>query len=223
MLCNVDDQRNKSYERRNLSNQLAKSFQLRDDGHRHESTQSGVVGGYDLLSYLQCNAGVKAMQMLMTRITYILLLVLPKQGKGRERPKYCWESEREGNGREPPKYFGNVHDEEQETNTVSNSSIVVGYDFLSSPQSRSGHILLRKQPQECSTSIQDYLNCIATASDSSPSYRRSERISNASNVIGYDFLSLPQSRSEHILPRKRPAFQECPNFIVTASDSSSSY
>ena len=125
-------------------------------------------------------------------------------------------------------------------------NIVVGYDFSSLSQSRSDY----KRPQECNTAIQECPNYLATTPDSSSSYRRSERAANGKSnvpdgsnecsgdlheretktivnsniVVGYDFSSSPQSRSDYKRPQEcNAAIQECPNYIATALDSSSSH
>ena len=107
--------------------------------HRHnEGVNEIAITLAAMIYYHHRNAGVIAMQILMTRITHILPSVLAKQGKGRERPKYCLEREREGNGRERPKYCL-----EREGNGKER------------PKYGRENMLLRKRPQEYNAAIQE--------------------------------------------------------------------
>ena len=113
--------------------------------HRHnEGVNEKAITLAVMIYYHHHNAGVIAMQILMTRITHILPSVLAKQGKGRERPKYCLEREREGNGRECPNYCL-----EREGNGNER------------PKYGSENMLLRKRPQECNAAIQECQSYIA--------------------------------------------------------------
>ena len=81
--------------------------------------------------------------LVITWITHILPSVLSKQGKGRERPKYCLEREREENGRERPKYLAKQGKGQE------------------GPKYCRENMLLRKRPQECNAAIQECPSYIA--------------------------------------------------------------